>query len=139
MDTLTIDYNDPMFSKNFVNSLHHTGFAVINEHPINQNLINKVYKDWDTFFKSDKKHDYVYDYEKQDGYFPFRSENAYDRDKKDLKEFFHIYPLWGRYPDFISKDSLTLFKALEDLGNNLLSSIEKYSPYKIKSIYSCVK
>ena len=136
MDTLTIDYKNPMFSQNFVKSLQHTGFAVIKQHPINQDLINKVYMDWDTFFKSDKKHDYVYDYEKQDGYFPFRSENAYDRDKKDLKEFFHIYPLWGRYPNFISKDTLILFKELENLGNNLLSSIEKYSPNKIKSIYN---
>ena len=58
MDTLTIDYNDPMFRKKFVDSLHHTGFAVINEHPINQKLINKVYKDWDMFFKSDEKRYY---------------------------------------------------------------------------------
>ena len=136
MDTLTIDYNDPMFSKKFVNSLHHTGFAVINEHPVNQNLINKVYKDWDIFFKSDEKHDYIYDYEKQDGYFPFRSENAYDRDKKDLKEFFHIYPLWGRYPNFISKDTLNLFNMLSELGNTLLLSIEHQTPNEIRGKYT---
>ena len=63
MNTLTIDYNDPMFSKRFVDSLRDTGFAVIKQHPINQDLINKVYMDWDIFFKSDKKHDYVYDYD----------------------------------------------------------------------------
>ena len=136
MDTLTIDYNDPMFSKKFVNSLHHTGFAVINEHPINQKLINKVYKDWDMFFKSDEKHNYIYDYEKQDGYFPFRSENAYDRDKKDLKEFFHIYPLWGRYPNFISKDTLNLFNMLSELGNTLLLSIEHQTPNEIRGKYT---
>ena len=86
MNTLTIDYNDPLFNQNFVDSLHRTGFAIINNHPINQDLINKVYLDWDLFFKSDKKHNYTYDYEKQDGYFPFKSENAYNREKKDLKE-----------------------------------------------------
>ena len=136
MDTLTIDYNDPLFSKKFVNSLHHTGFAVINEHPINQNLINKVYQDWDIFFKSNEKHDYIYDYEKQDGYFPFRSENAYDREKKDLKEFFHIYPLWGRYPNFISNDTLNLFKMLSNLGNKLLLSIEHETPDEIRVKYT---
>ena len=136
MNTLTIDYNDSLFSQKFVDSLHHTGFAVINNHPIEQNLINKVYADWDLFFSSDAKHRYIYDYEKQDGYFPFRSENAYNREKKDLKEFFHIYPLWGRYPDFISNDSLTLFKMLVELGNHMLLSIEHESPDKIRTKYT---
>ena len=136
MNTLTIDYNDPLFGQNFVDSLHHTGFAIITNHPISQNLINKVYLDWDLFFKSDKKHTYIYDYEKQDGYFPFRSENAYNREKKDLKEFFHIYPLWGRYPDSISKDTLTLFNTLLDLGDKLLLAIENYSLDKVKNRYS---
>ena len=136
MKTLTIDYSNPEFNKEFVKSLHHTGFAVITNHPISQDLINKVYLDWDLFFKSNKKHDYIYDYEKQDGYFPFRSENAYNKDRKDLKEFFHIYPLWGRYPDFISKDTLMLFKTLLVLGSKLLKAIDYYSPIKVKDKYS---
>ena len=136
MDTLTIDYKDSMFSENFAKSLRYTGFAIIKNHPVSENLINKVYKDWDTFFKSDKKHDYIYDYEKQDGYFPFRSENAYNKEQKDLKEFFHIYPLWGRYPDFISGDTLKLFNILENLGSDLLSLLEQFSLNKIKNKYS---
>ena len=96
MNTLTIDYTDEEFNKKFVRSLHNTGFAIIKNHLINQDLIDKVYLDWQLFFNSDKKHDFIFDYEKQDGYFPFKSENAYDSKKKDLKEFFHIYPSWGR-------------------------------------------
>ena len=92
--------------------------------------------DWDTFFKSDEKHKYLFDYEKQDGYFPFKSENAYNRKKKDLKEFYHIYPLWGRYPKTVDKDTLILFDKLFDLGNILLKSIDKYSPENISSEYS---
>ena len=49
------------------------------------------------FFKSDIKHSYLFHPIHQDGYFPFQSENASGYDKKDLKEFYHIYP-WGRYP-----------------------------------------
>ena len=83
MDTLTINYNDKHFREKFVNSLHNNRFAVINDHPIDQNLINKVYDDWSIFFKSNKKHDYLFDYEKQDGVFPFKSEkNANDSEKK---------------------------------------------------------
>ena len=136
METLTIDYTSEQFNKKFVDSLHHTGFAIINNHPISQDLINKIYLDWDLFFKSDKKHNYIYDYEKQDGYFPFKSENAYNRKRKDLKEFFHIYPLQGRYPDFMSRDTLILFKGLTDLGSQLLKSLDYYSPNEIKKGYT---
>ena len=136
MNTLTIDYTDEKFNEKFVRSLHNTGFAIIKNHLINQDLIDKVYLDWQLFFNSDKKHDFIFDYEKQDGYFPFKSENAYDSKKKDLKEFFHIYPSWGRYPNFVSKDSLILFDDLMLLGEKLLKSIDSYSPKIIKEKYS---
>ena len=136
MHTLTIDYNDKQFERLFVKSLHETGFAVIKNHSIDQNLITKVYSDWDIFFKSDKKNNYIFDYEKQDGYFPYKSENAANNNTKDLKEFFHIYPNWGRYPNFISEDSLVLFKDLTNLGEQLLKSINKHSPNNIRKKYS---
>ncbi len=136
MNTLTIDYDDKDFKKRFVDSLHHTGFSVINNHPIDQNLINQVYTDWNFFFNSEKKFDYVFDYEKQDGYFPFKSENANNSKKKDLKEFFHIYPTWGRYPDFISKNTLELFDEITKLGNILLKALDEYSPDNIRKKYS---
>ena len=68
MNTLTIDYGSKDFEKLFVKSLHETGFAVINKHPISQNLIEKVYEDWKNFFDSELKHNYLFNYEKQDGY-----------------------------------------------------------------------
>ena len=136
MDTLTINYDDKHFKEKFVESLHNTGFAVINDHPIDQSLINEVYNDWSIFFKSEKKHEYLFDYEKQDGYFPFKSENANDSEKKDLKEFYHIYPLWGRYPDFISKKTLVLFEKITKFGNILLESLDTFSPVEIRENYS---
>jgi len=136
MDTLTIDYKDKNFHEQFVKSLHETGFAIINKHNISQDLIDKVYSDWDVFFKSENKHTYLYDYKKQDGYFPFKSENAYNRKRKDLKEFYHIYPSWGRYPKSMDKDTLLLFEKLFDLGSILLKSIDKYTPQEISKNYS---
>ncbi len=136
MNTLTIDYGSKDFEKLFVKSLHETGFAVINKHPISQNLIEKVYEDWKNFFDSELKHNYLFDYEKQDGYFPFKSENAYHSDKKDLKEFFHIYPLWGRYPKNFNKRTLKLFDEITLLGDILLKSIDSHSPEEIRKNYS---
>ena len=86
MNILTIDYNDKNIGEKFSESLHNSGFAVIKNHPIEQKLINKVYNDWKKFFNSNEKEKYLYDYEKQDGYFPFKSESAKDSHIPDLKE-----------------------------------------------------
>jgi len=133
---LTIDYNDYNFSRNFVKSLHDSGFAIIKNHSVSQTLIKQCYDDWEFFFKSEKKNDYLFDYEKQDGYFPFKSENAKDYRAKDLKEFYHIYPNWGRYPDFINDNALILFNTLINLGKNLLEHIHNYSPPEIVGNFS---
>ena len=46
----TIDFLSPNAGKQFVDSLHHTGFAILHNHQIDFNLINDVYNDWETFF-----------------------------------------------------------------------------------------
>ena len=94
---LTVDFLSEDAPKKFVKSLRETGFAVLKNHPISSELLNKVYKNWEDFFNSKVKHNYPFHKEKQDGYFPFQSENARGYSAKDLKEFYHIYP-WGRYP-----------------------------------------
>ena len=136
MDILNLDYSIKNFEKKFALSLHETGFAIINNHPISQELINKVYNDWKKFFNNNKKNDYLFDYEKQDGYFPFKSESAKGSNQKDLKEFFHIYPLWGKYPNFIDKDTLLLYDELMNLGKELLECIDKYCPKEIRKMFS---
>ena len=72
----TVDYKSKDAGKQFVESLRDTGFAVVNNHPLNFNLITSVYDEWSTFFVSDDKYSYLFNPETQDGYFPFRSENA---------------------------------------------------------------
>ena len=101
---LTIDYQSQDFGSNFTTSLKNTGFAVIKNHPISSQLINKIYDEWETFFNSKAKYNYLFDPIKQDGYFPYLSENAKGREIKDLKEFYHIYN-WGRYPSEISDNT----------------------------------
>ena len=136
MNILTIDYNDKYISEKFVESLHNSGFAIIKNHPIKQSLINKVYKDWSVFFNSAEKHDYLFDYQKQDGYFPFQSESAKGNYKGDLKEFYHIYPLFGRYPKSMDEDTMKLFNAMMIFGKELLSYIDVFTPNKYKINFS---
>src|SRR5260370_1084454 len=92
MQVLTIDYTAANASHLFSQSLHETGFAVISKHPIPNSLIQAVYQDWQLFFASDTKFNYLFDKTKQDGYFPFKSENAKYSKVSDLKEFYHVFP-----------------------------------------------
>ena len=131
----TIDYKSKNAGKTFVTSLCNTGFAVLYNHNIDNKLISKVYEEWGYFFSSSNKNDYLFDPEKQDGYFPFRSENAKNYSQKDLKEFFHYYE-WGRYPKSISDNTKYIFNELLELGTKLLNFIDQYSPKNIKDQFS---
>jgi len=132
---LTIDFKSKNAPVDFVKSLSSTGFAVIQNHGIDSSLINDTYKDWKLFFNSDIKHNYLFDLNKQDGYFPFKSENAQGSDTKDLKEFFHIYR-WGRYPKEITAITKKMHQKLIDLGSNLLDYLDEYAPDYVRDKFS---
>ena len=131
----TVDYQSENVSRDFVDSLQQTGFAVLHNHPIHFNLITSIYEEWATFFNSDDKHSYKFNTETQDGYFPYRYENAKGYAVKDLKEFFHYYK-WGKFPDNMSGNTNLIFHELLKIGQELLAWIDKYSPDNIKSNYS---
>ena len=123
----TIDFLSDDAPKQFVHSLKDTGFAIIKNHPLDKNLIEDVYQDWKKFFDSSAKHNYLFHKDKQDGYFPFQSENARGYSSKDLKEFYHIYP-WGRYPSEIGDSTQLLYDFLLQIGEELLDWINDNSP-----------
>src|SRR5687768_9951080 len=127
MYVLTADYTRADAADVFVKSIKETGFGVIKNHPISFQLIQEVYADWDAFFNSEEKHEYLYDKEKQDGFFPFLSENAKDSTYKDLKEFYHWYP-WGRHPKNITQKTRELYNQMNVLAGTLLQWIEDHTP-----------
>ena len=131
----TIDYRSTNFNQNFVKSLKDIGFAIISDHPLDINLINSVYQEWELFFNSKNKLNYLFDLEKQDGFFPYQSENAKGYTHKDLKEFYHFYE-WGRLPENMSNKTLSMFNSLIKLGEELLQLIDFHSPKDIQNYYS---
>ncbi len=132
----TVDFKSKNASSQFVESLANTGFAVVNNHNINYKLIDKVYNEWSEFFNSKTKYDYLFDLEKQDGYFPMKSENAKGYSVKDIKEFYHIYLPWGRIPGKLSKNTLLIRSELKNIGTELLSWIDDLTPLDIKANFS---
>ena len=134
-EILTIDYQSNNLGSNLTKSLKNTGFAVIKNHPISKKLISSIYDEWKTFFSSDSKYNYLFHKVKQDGYFPYLSENAKGSKAKDLKEFYHIYD-WGRYPDEISDKTNQLISEFKIMAKNLLYEIHLNSPLDIQNKFS---
>ena len=135
LDILTINYNDSDADRLFEESLKNTGFAVIKDHPIDKDLIGEVYKEWGNYFSSESKNDYMFDEVKQDGYFPYLTENAKGSTAKDLKEFYHIYE-WGRKPHMIGPKTMFLYRELTNVASTLLSWIQKNSPENVSKLFS---
>ena len=135
MNVRKVKYTDIEAPHNFTRSLRQTGFSIITDHPISIDLINKVYREWDIFFNSKHKTLYSFDKKKQDGYFPFGTENAKGNCVKDLKEFFHYYP-WGKFPKELSNSTNELYNELLDLTSTLLEWINEKTPNKVKEKFS---
>jgi len=135
IDVLTIDLNDSTAPTRLVDSFKSSGFAIIKNHPIDKNLIEDVYNNWESFFNSEDKYEYTFDQSSQDGYFPYLTENAKDSNIKDLKEFYHIYP-WGKLPDHINSSTMELYDQIIDFGAKLLDWIDQNSPDHVKNNFS---
>jgi len=132
MSVKVVDYRDPNASKTFANGLHDIGFAVLSHHPINPTLFDRVYQEWNDFFKSDDKADFAFDAVKHDGYVSMAlSEKAKGYDQKDLKEFYHYYQN-GRCPASCKQATDELTNQLKQLAETLLGWIEMHAPSSIR-------
>ncbi|MDE2429201.1 MAG: isopenicillin N synthase family oxygenase [Burkholderiales bacterium] len=131
-----VDYRSPDAAQKFTESLHKTGFGVLTNHPLSQGLLETIYKEWYDFFQTDSKNKYDFDPEKMDGYFsPKISETAKGFAKRDLKEFYHIYP-WGRIPSEVSGAATQYYAEGSKLAAELLQWVEDHTPADIKAKYS---
>jgi isopenicillin N synthase-like dioxygenase len=131
MNILKIDFEKPDAIKLFASSLHHTGFAVLENHPIDVQLIDAIYKEWLSFFNSKEKFNYQFNVATQDGFFPATiSEKAKGAPLKDIKEFYQFYP-WGQFPEFMSTNTSILYNQLNQLAITLLCWLEEELPQAI--------
>ena len=132
----TVDFTDSDAPARFVESLRNTGFGVLRNHPIPQQTVDSIYKNWLEFLASEDKHRFKFDPQKFDGFFPAQeAESAKGRLERDLKEYFHYYS-WGRCPEALKVQLSDYYKLAGDCGETLLSWIEAHSPATVKAIYS---
>lgn len=132
MHVQTIDYSAASAGRDFVASLHQTGFAVLRNHPISQDLLNDLHSDWLAFFLGTEKERYLFDPGTDQGgragYFPQRiSETAVGQTTKDLKEFFHVVPNGPMPPE--CAENIRCFREIGfELGAELLNCLQKFAP-----------
>lgn len=133
MEVKRVDCESKEAATEFSTSLKETGFAVLYNHPICLTLVEEVYQEWQDFFASPQKAQYLFNRDSQDGFFPQTvSEIAKDANIKDIKEFFQFYP-WGQFPDFLSNKTKLLHSKLEELATTLLNWIESYLPKSLSN------
>ncbi|QYK14433.1 isopenicillin N synthase family oxygenase [Shewanella rhizosphaerae] len=132
----TIDYRAQDSAPRFVESLRETGFGVLSNHPIDKALVDTIYEEWQAFFNSDEKHDYLFKPETHDGFFPADvSETAKGHTVKDIKEYYHVYP-WGRIPDSLRENILRYYQEANALAEELLGWVEAHTPAEVAVNYS---
>ena len=110
MSIRTVDFQQPDAGREFVRSLHETGFAVLKNHPVSAATLESLYRGWTKFFNSDEKYEFMHDPENRDGtqqgFHPVEvSETAVGHTVKDIKEYFHVVP-GGRIPAALEQEIL---------------------------------
>lgn len=136
MNVLTVNFSDKNAAQNFCLSLKETGFAVLENHPVDRQLIADTYHEWRSFFASDDKNNYHFNRETQDGFFPKTiSECAKGATEKDIKEYFQYYT-WGQFPHTMGENTKKLYAQLNALAHTLLDWLESCLPEAIANTLS---
>ena len=133
MNVRKVRYGTAESARDFTQSLLETGFAVLTDHPIPAKLISDTFAEWERWFAASEKHQHGFSPETQSGYFPFRTENAKDYAIKDLKEFYHHYPMRKELPAGVTTYTPELYERLVRLGAELLSWVEKETPADVRA------
>ncbi|MGN6375995.1 MAG: isopenicillin N synthase family dioxygenase [Sphingomonas sp.] len=132
------------FAAAFGGSFERFGFAIVADHGIDQDLIDRAWQLTEALFKlpeEEKRGNHVAGGGGARGYTPFKTEIAKGADVVDLKEFWHVgrelpeghkYAenmapnVWPARPEGFRETFLELFAAFDTAGDQLLSAIARY-------------
>ena len=110
----------------FAKSFRETGFAIIKDHNISSDEIDRMYDVWTDFFASDEGPNFAVKPGESAGYFGYKSENAKGSANKDLKEFFHAYQN-KTLPNITEKETREFQEKLIKMGSTLLRWLDQES------------
>ncbi|MDF7777320.1 2-oxoglutarate and iron-dependent oxygenase domain-containing protein [Sphingomonas sp. AOB5] len=120
------------------------GFAMVSDHGVPQDVVDRAWATTKAFFalpEEEKRQYFVEGGGGARGLTPFKTEIAKGATHVDLKEFWHVGRelakghrfeelmapnIWPDRPEGFRDTFLSLFKALDDAGDRLLSAIARY-------------
>lgn len=132
------------FAAAFGQSFQRFGFAMVSDHGVPQDLIDRAWAMTKAFFdlpEEEKRAYFVEGGGGARGYTPFKTEIAKGAHYVDLKEFWHVGRelakghrfeqdmapnIWPSRPEGFRETFLELFQAFDDAGDRLLSAIARY-------------
>lgn len=119
------------FEKDLIDSVVNTGFVVLTHHGIEEGLIREAQQAWRMFYLSgeENKNTYINPKDPNMGYMGYKKETAVGAQKADLKEFYHWKP-GQRMPEGVWALTQHIFYQLEDVGQKILSVLDKHSNAK---------
>ena len=143
--SLAAQANDPEgFAQAFGGSFQRFGFAVVRDHGVPQELIERAWALTKTFFdlpEEEKRGYFLPGGGGARGYTPFKTEIAKGATHVDLKEFWHIGRelaaghrfgevmapnVWPNQPEGFRETFIELFAAFDTAGDKLLSAVARY-------------
>ena len=123
-EILAIGLDEADAPAKFAKSFRETGFAIIKDHNISSDEIDRMYGDWTDFFASDEGPSFAVKPGESAGYFGYKSENAKGSANKDLKEFFHAYQN-KELPKVTEKETREFQDKLINMGSTLLGWLDQ--------------
>lgn len=132
------------FAQAFGQSFQRFGFAVVRDHGVPQELIDRAWRLTKAFFdlpEDEKRGYFIPGGGGARGYTPFKTEIAKGASHVDLKEFWHIGRelaaghrfdsvmapnLWPARPEGFRETFVELFAAFDTAGDRLLSAVARY-------------
>lgn len=125
MNVKVCPFGSRNFKEDLLDSVVNTGFVVLTNHGIDENLIRDAQNQWREFFLSGKEIKDLFVNEKNGnmGYKGMFSETAVGAKKADLKEFFH-WKRGERIPYAVSDSTQVLFAELNSIAHHILKVID---------------
>ena len=130
-EILAIGLDEADAPARFAKSFRETGFAILKDHNISAEEIDRMYGVWTDFFASEEGPSFAVQPGESAGYFGYKSENAKGSASKDLKEFFHAYENKD-LPKGTETETREFQSKLVTLGATLLGWLSQETPNDIK-------
>ncbi|WP_168195167.1 2OG-Fe(II) oxygenase family protein [Shewanella sp. SNU WT4] len=120
---INIDFRAKDCAKYFCQSLQQHGIVLLQQTPIDFELVTRLNLHWQHYFSDPAKYHYLYHPKDQLGFYPLEiSETAKDHCVKDIKEFFHYRPE-AKIPASLQSMTQAYFEQARTLSSQLMTML----------------